>query len=98
ATLRRHRVSAVADAKQTCEKPLFQTMDLDGELFNFRPIVHLCNAILQKMRECDDFLVQSGKSSLFSRFDAAFWNNESSLVVLVPIDEHEQFAVAKESE
>ncbi len=91
-------MGAVADAKQTFATPLFQTIDLDSEQFDFRPIIQLGNAILQKRRERDDFLVQSRKSSLFSRFDAAFWNNESSLVVLVPIDEHEQFAVAKESE
>ena len=46
AASRRHGMRRIADAKQSFATPIEQTIDLNGEQFDFRPVIQLRNSVV----------------------------------------------------
>src|SRR5437762_6404004 len=90
-------MGAVTNAKQAFAVPFSQTVDLDGEEFDFCPIVQLRDSIFQESSEANDVTMQGGQAALLDRVDLAFWDNKTDLEIIAPVEENEQFPVAKKA-
>ena len=89
---------AVSDAKQSFPTPFFQTIDLHGKQFDFRPVVQLRDAVFQEWRKRNNLAMKSGESAFFGRLDPALWNHETGLKIIVAIKQNQQLPVAKKTE
>src|SRR5207249_9885538 len=94
----RHHVRTVSDAKKSIATPFFQTIDLHGKQFDFRPVVQLRDAVLQEWRKRNNLAMKSGESAFFGRLDAALWNHETGLKIIVAINQNQQLPVPKKTE
>src|SRR5437868_15417390 len=90
-------MGAVTNAKQAFAVPFSQTVDLDGEEFDFCPIVQLRDSIFQERSEANDVTMQGGQAALLDRVELAFWDNKTDLEIIAPVEENEQFPLAKKS-
>src|SRR5947207_12706997 len=90
-------MGAVTNAKQAFAVPFSQTVDLDGEEFDFCPIVQLRDSIFQERSEANDVAMQGGQAALLDRVKLAFWDNKTDLEIIAPVEENEQFPVAKKA-
>ena len=88
----------IADAKQSFAAPVAQTIDLDGEQFDFRPVVQLGHTITQKSGKADNVILKFRQPSRFDLIEAAFGYNEAALPVITAIKQHEKFAVLEKTE
>src|SRR5207247_10452706 len=70
---------------------------LDGEEFDFCPIVQLRDSIFQERSEANDVAMQGGQAALLDRVELAFWDNKTDLEIIAPVEENEQFPVAKKA-
>src|SRR5438874_10085626 len=90
-------MGAVTNAKQAFAVPFSQTVDLDGEEFDFCPIVQLRDSIFQERSEANDVTMQGGQAALLDRVELAFWDNKTVLKIIAPVEENEQFPLAKKA-
>src|SRR5207302_3904940 len=90
-------MGAVTNAKHAFAVPFSQTVDLDGEEFDFCPIVQLRDSIFQERSEANDVAMQGGQAALLDRVELAFWDNKTDLEIIAPVEENEQFPVAKKA-
>ena len=90
-------MGAVTNAKQAFAVPFSQTVDLDGEEFDFCPIVQLRDSIFQERSEANDVTMQGGQAALLDRVELAFWDNKTDLEIIAPVEENEQFPLAKKA-
>src|SRR5438477_11721121 len=90
-------MGAVTNAKQAFAVPFSQTVDLDGEEFDFCPIIQLRDTIFQERSEPNDVAMQGGQAALLDRVEVAFWDNKTDLEIIAAVEENEQFPVAKKS-
>src|SRR5438552_18950320 len=90
-------MSTVTNAKPAFAVPFSQTVDLDGEEFDFCPIIQLRDTIFQERSEANDVAMQGGQAALLDRVKLAFWDNKTDLEIIAPVEENEQFPVAKKA-
>src|SRR4029453_13724549 len=90
-------MGAVTNAKQAVAVPFSQAVDLDGEEFDLCPIIQLADSIFQERSETNDVAMQGGQAALLDRVELAFWDNKTDLEIIAPVEENEQFPVAKKS-
>ena len=88
----------VANAEQTFAGPVSQPVDLDGEQFDFRPIVQLCDSVLEKGAEFDNVAMQCAQAARLHLVEATFWNDKTDLKIIAAVEQNEELPVAKESE
>jgi len=82
----RHGVRRITDAKQSFTTPIAQTIDLDGEQFDFRPVVQFCYAVAQKSGKADNVLLKLRQPTRFDLIEAAFGDDETGLRVIAAIE------------
>jgi hypothetical protein len=75
-------VRGITDTKQSLATPVAQTIDLDGEQFDFRPIVQLGYAIAQKLGKADNVLLKLRQPARSGFIEAAFGDDETALPVI----------------
>src|SRR4029077_5431355 len=88
----------IADAEQSFAAPIAQAINLHGEQFDLRPVVHLRHSVPQKTGEADDVILKLRQAACFDLLKAAFWNHETALPVIAAIEQHQQLALLEESE
>src|SRR5207237_5328955 len=47
--------------------------------------------------EANDVTMQGGQAALLDRVELAFWDNKTDLEIIAPVEENEQFPVAKKA-
>src|SRR5204863_8785418 len=90
-------MGAVTNAKQAFAVPFSQTVDLDGEEFDFCPIIQLRDSIFQERSEANDVAMQGGEAALLDRVELAFWDTKTDLKLIASVEENDQFRVAKKA-
>src|SRR5881227_3410959 len=75
-------MGTVTNAKQAFAVPFSQTVDLDGEEFDFCPIIQLRDSIFQERSEANDVAMQGGQAALLDRVKLAFWDNKTDLEII----------------
>src|SRR5947199_4050495 len=90
-------MGAVTNSKQAFAVAFSRTVDLDGEEFDFCPIVQLRDSIFQERSEANDVTMQGGQAALLDRVELAFWDNKTDLEIIAPVEENEQFPLAKKA-
>src|SRR5437868_6689232 len=90
-------MGAVTNAQQAFAVPSSQAVDLDGEQLDLCPVIQLGDSVLQKGSEPDDVTMQGGQAALLDRVELAFWDNKTDLEIIAPVEENEQFPLAKKA-
>src|SRR6266480_2507999 len=61
------------------------------------PSEKLHDSIFPETSETKDVAMQGGQAALLDRVELAFWDNKTDLEIIAPVEENEQFPVAKKA-
>lgn len=90
-------MSSVADAEQPFAVPFAEPINLDGEQFDFGPIIELGHATVQKIRHGDEVALEHGQSACFDLIEVAFGDHVAALPTFAAVDQDKELAVPKKA-
>src|SRR5262245_21191249 len=94
----RHGMRGVADEEQPRAIPLSKPVHLNGEKFDFSPIINGANCATQKGRDADDLFAERLQPPTLDLFKRAFANDGSALIIIAAINSDQHLPVSDPSQ